>query len=322
MNILTTCRYSCAYQRWYDLEQRAGERLLLECGVLSLGPETCEAVVGTLEAAQLHGLPVESYDAAELRKQFPQFQIDDNWSGVLERDAGLLFVERCVAAHARQARIAGAELHENEEVLAWRSDAQHVEVVTKQARYAAERLVITAGAYSPRLLKEFGVPLTIMRQVPVWFGVSQPEQFRRDRFPCFCVDIPEGFFYGFPMLDPTGVKVARHYGATEHADPSAVDWQFQPDDEQSLRSFVQSHLPGIDGPASRGVVCMYTLTPDRHFVIDVHPQHTNVVVAAGFSGHGFKFASVVGEVLADLCDRGNTDLPIQMFRAARFGGTA
>jgi sarcosine oxidase len=135
------------------------------------------------------------------------------------------------------------------------------------------------------------------------------------------VDTPAGYFYGFPIINSLGIKVARHYGADELADPSAVDWELRGDDEATLRRFLMTHLPSADGPTTRGSVCMYTLTPDRHFVIDRHPRHPNVVVAAGFSGHGFKFASVVGEILADLCDHGDSDLPIDMFRATRFGET-
>lgn len=308
-----------AYERWYELEQRSGERLFLECGVLSIGPSKSDVVAGVLDAASQHALPVEALGSADLRRRFPQFQAPNDWRAVLERDAGLLFVERCVAAHTEQARQCGADLHENEEAISWRADDRHVEVVTKRGRYAAERLVITAGAWATRFLTDIGVPFSVMRQMPIWFDVSRPELFRRDRFPCFCVDAPEGFFYGFPMLDRFGVKVARHYGAEELRDPSAVDWNMHSEDEPPLRRFLQTHLPEVDGAMTRGSVCMYTLTPDRHFVIDLHPRHANVAVAAGFSGHGFKFASVVGEILADLCEQGRSALSIGMLRARRFG---
>lgn len=307
-----------AYERWYELEQQGGQRLLVECGVLSVGPPESEVVAGVLASAAAHRLPVEEYRGAELTQRFSQFEVEPTWRGVLERDAGLLFVERCVEAHAEQARRHGAELHEREEVLGWRADERHVEVVTKRERYAAERLVITAGAWATRLLADIGVPFSVMRQVAMWFDVWRPADFRRDRFPCFCADTPAGFFYGFPMLDPLGIKVARHYGADELHDPTAVDWQVHPADEAPLRRFLQAHLPGVEGEATRSSVCMYTLTPDRHFVIDLHPRHANVAVAGGFSGHGFKFASVVGEILADLCEQASTELPIEMFCAGRF----
>jgi sarcosine oxidase len=310
-----------AYERWYELEQELSERLFLECGVLSIGPADSVVVNGVLRSAAEHDLNVEVFGKRELSRCYPQFRVGDDWQGVLERDAGLLFVERCVNAHAEGARRHDAELHENEEVLDWRADDRHVEVVTKHDKYAADRLIITAGAWATRFLANIGVPFSVMRQVAMWFDVSRPNVFRRDRFPCYCADAPEGFFYGFPMLDSLGIKVARHYGAAEAGDPTAIEWQIHPKDELPLRAFLHSYVPEIDGGATRGSVCIYTLTPDRHFVIDLHPRYPNVAIAAGFSGHGFKFASVVGEVLADLCEQGRSLLPIEMFRAGRFDRT-
>jgi sarcosine oxidase len=308
-----------AYERWYDLEQCRGERLLVECGVLCMGPADCEVIGGVRTAAAKHRLTIENYDTVTLAERFADFCVPDAWEGVFEPSAGLLFVERCVAAYAEAARCMGAELHEQEECIAWCADDRHVEVVTNQNRYGAAKLVITAGAWATRLLTDAGVPFSVMRQVAMWFGTSAAERFRRDRFPCFFFDTPGGFFYGFPMLDQRGVKLARHYGAAELSDPSQVDWEAKTDDEATLRRFLIEHIPGVDGARTQASVCMYTLTPDRHFVIDLHPRHPNVAVAAGFSGHGFKFASVVGELLADLCERGATALPIEMFRAGRFG---
>lgn len=308
-----------AYERWYELEQSMGRRLFVECGVLSMGPPTAELVMGVLQSAAQHSLPVELLTYVELRKRYPQFVVDEQTVGVLERGAGFLPVEECVLAYAGLARRHGATLHEHEEILGWRADGRHVEVVTDKNRYAAERLVVTVGAWATRLLQDVGVPFSIMRQTPGWFGTSRPDLFRRDRFPCYMLDSADGAFYGFPMIDSSGVKLAQHYGAAELADPSAVDWTPAPADAAPLRRFLDRHLPAVDGPCLHTGVCMYTLTPDRHFVIDLHPRHANVAVAAGFSGHGFKFASVVGEILADLAEQGRTKLPIQMFRATRFG---
>jgi sarcosine oxidase len=159
--------------------------------------------------------------------------------------------------------------------------------------------------------------LKVMRQVPLWFGTRDDRLFRRDVFPLYMADTPVGLCYGFPVLDANGAKVARHYGAPELDDPTAIERTVTRQDEEMLRAFLREHLPAADGPCNRSAVCIYTLTPDRHFIIDVHPDHPNVALAAGFSGHGFKFASVVGEILADLADNGRTDLPIGMFRVAR-----
>ncbi len=190
-------------------------------------------------------------------------------------------------------------------------------VQTDGGRYAAERLVVTAGAWASRALADLGLPLTVRRKVLCWHAARDDALFRRDRFPVYMAEVPEGFFYGFPVTDGNGHKVARHDGGTTVADPSALDRTISQADETECRPFLDRYLPDASGPVRFCRVCMYTLTPDQHFVIDVHPGHPNVAIAAGFSGHGFKFASVVGEILADLAEKGSTPLPIDMFRLGR-----
>jgi sarcosine oxidase len=193
-----------------------------------------------------------------------------------------------------------------------------VEVVTGKGRYVAARLVLTAGPWAGGLLARHGARLTVMRQVPMWFGASDVRLFRRDVFPVFITESPHGEVYGLPAIDGNGLKVARHYGAPELPGPSAIDRTVTDADEAPVRRFLREHIPAADGPRRHASVCIYTLTPDRHFVIDRHPDHANVAVAAGFSGHGFKFSSAVGEVLADLVEAGKTELPIDLFRIGRF----
>jgi sarcosine oxidase len=307
-----------AYERWYDLEQLCGWRLFTECGCLTLGRPDSELILGVQASAAHHNLPVERLTALELRRRIPAFQFDDTFVGLLERDAGFLAVEECVRACVEQARRFGADLRENEPVTEWEARAAGVVVQTAGHRYAAERLVITAGPWAGRLLAGHGAALTLMRQVLLWFGTADDRLFRRDVFPCHVTELDTGVFYGFPVIDGYGAKVARHYGAPELRDPSEVDRAPTAHDEEAVRPFLRAHLPAVNGPLRRAVVCTYTLTPDRHFILDVHPEHPNVSVAAGFSGHGFKFASVVGEIMADLAEKGRTDLPIEMFRFDRF----
>jgi sarcosine oxidase len=307
-----------AYERWYDLEQRTGRHLLTECPCLSIGPPDSRLITGVRESADRHRLPIEDLSAADLRRRFPAFVFDDGYVGVLERTAGFLYVDDCVQAYAHEAVRLGAELRENEPVLSWEAGASGVSVQTAKGRYAAGRLVLTAGPWAGRLLRQWGRPLTVMRQVPQWFGTRDDRLFRRDAFPLYIAEVPGGAFYGFPLLGPEGVKVAQHYGAPELAGPDEIRYEPTADDEVPVRAFLCAHLPAADGPRNRASVCVYTLTPDRHFVIDLHPDHPNVALAAGFSGHGFKFASVVGEVLADLAEGGRTALPIGMFRVGRF----
>lgn len=308
-----------AYERWFDLEQRSGKKLLTECGCLSLSRPTDELVPGVLQAAREHHLNVEQLNATELRRRYPMFRLGDDIAGVLEPGAGFLYVDDCVRTYAAEARRLGAALHEHEPAEAWQADGTGVTVRTAKATYAADRLVITAGPWASRLLAGLGLPLTVLRKVLFWIGTEDDSQFRRDRFPVYLFETPAGFYYGLPVIDRDGAKLGRHDGG-EAVDPSQVQRTVAPGEDADCRSFLRQHLPAISGPLQRSLVCLYTVTPDRHFILDLHPEHPQVALAAGFSGHGFKFASVVGEIMADLAERGATALPIGRFRMARFGG--
>jgi sarcosine oxidase len=307
-----------AFERWYDLEQRQGVHLLTESPCLSIGRSDSAMIAGVRASALQHHLPVEHLDAVDLRRRFPAFRFGEEYAGVLERSAGFLYVEDCVQAHACEAVRRGATIQDNEPVVSWKADEREVIVETHSGRYTAARLVITAGPWAGQVLARRGTFLRVMRQIVQWFGTRDDSLFRRDVFPLYIADTPGGHFYGFPLLNANGVKVAQHYGAPEVGSPSEIERTASLEDEETVRAFLREHLPAVNGPRRRAAVCLYTLTPDRHFVLDVHPDHPNVALAAGFSGHGFKFASVVGEILADLADTGRTDLPIDMFRIHRF----
>ena len=307
-----------AYEGWYDLEQRVGRRLLTECPCLSIGLPDSPLVVGVRESAAQHGLAIENLDAAGVRARFPAFHVRDDTVGVVERSAGILAVDDGVAAHVAVAPLARSRGAPGDG--RWLADVGGgMQVRTDRGTYAAARLVVTAGPWASRFLGDLGVPLTVMRQVPLWFGPREPAAFRRDVFPVFIADMPYGFFYGMPMLDEAGVKVAQHYGAPELPGPDAVERSVQPGDELPVRRFLSDVLPDGNGPCRRASVCVYTLTPDRHFILDRHPGQEGVVIAAGFSGHGYKFAPVVGEIMADLAEQGRTRWPIGFFRIGRFG---
>jgi sarcosine oxidase len=308
-----------AYERWYDLEQRQGVHLLTTCPCLTLGPPDGELVAGVIASARQHGLAIDELSRAEVKRRYPPFEPAPEDVGVVEHSAGFLAVEECVLAHVREAQRLGAEVRAEEPVIGWRAGAGGVEVETAVGRYHAARLVLTAGPWAGQLLGRLGARLTVMRQVVLWFAPHEGRLFRRDVFPVFIAEAADGAFYGLPMIDPAGLKVARHYGAPELPGPEAIDRTVTDADEAPVRAFLDRYLPGAVGARRRASVCIYTLTPDRHFVIDRHPDHANVVLAAGFSGHGFKFSSVVGEVLADLAETGRTALPIEMFRLARLG---
>jgi len=307
-----------AYERWYDLEQRTGRHLFTECGCLSLGTPASELIAGVRQAAAEHRLPVEDLAHAELARRFPVFRLPADHVGVLERDAGFLHVEDCVQAHLDAARALGADLREHTPALAWRATDAAVTVTTAGETFAAAKLVIAAGAWAGQALMELGLPLTVRRKLLFWLATQDDARFRRDVFPTYLAETPAGFYYGFPVVDGHGHKLARHDGGDLVPDPTAVERSVAPGEDADVRAFAQAHLPAAAGSVRQAKVCLYTLTPDQHFILDTHPRHANVAIAAGFSGHGFKFASAVGEVLADLADAGRSALPIGMFGLARF----
>lgn len=307
-----------AFERWYELEQECGEQLLTETGMLSMGEPASELIAGIKQAAAEHSLALEHYSAAEVTRRWPQWKLPESYVGVFENVAGYLRVERCIREQLNVAAKHGAQIVAETPVISWDATGSSVTVKTARETYHAAKLVIAGGAWNPALLAGLNLPLTVARMVPCWFEVPDPHQFTRQHFPCFIHASPAGEFYGFPQIDGQGLKLAPHHCTREVASPDEVDRATNERDETELRRFASEWLTAPLGRCLKRSVCMYTLTPDRHFVIDTHPEHDNVVMAGGFSGHGFKFASVVGEILADLAINGTTKQPIKMFRAGRF----
>jgi sarcosine oxidase len=301
-----------AFQQWRRLERDAGQSLLLPSPCLSLGAADGELLSGVRRAANEHGLPIESLTAAEVMRRYPAFRLPDEISGILEHDAGVLRVEACVRAMLDDAVRHGATVHAAMPVLHWRATADGVELTTDGASIRADNLIITAGAWATKFLKDMGLSLTVMRQTMHWFAGPAD-------VPIFMLDWPGGAFYGLPGIDGRGPKIARHYGAPELPSPDDVSWETTADDSLAVRGFLDRYLPAM-GPETASHVCQYTLTPDRHFAIDRHPHHANVWYAAGFSGHGFKFAPTIGTILADLATVGTTGFDIGLFSQCRFDG--
>jgi sarcosine oxidase len=274
-------------------------------------------VKGVWASAEQHKLQVNSIKPHRLSRNTPFRFPEGAFAGVVEFTAGFLYVEECVRAHVDAAVSLGAEIHAEEPVRDWKAVGDGVEVATDKGTYHAAKLVVAAGAWATKLLADIGVPLAVMRQTLLWFDVGgRAAEFRRGRFPIFIADVPGTAFYGLPAIDRHGVKVARHYGAPELPNPDGINWTVTDADAAAIRPQLDQYVPGL-GPLTKGQVCMYTVTPDRHFVIDRHPAFPQVSVACGFSGHGFKFATVVGEVLADLAEDGKTRHDIGLFRAGR-----
>jgi sarcosine oxidase len=312
-----------AYELWHELESLAGEELLVTTGCLEGGPTDGPIFRGALEAAKLHGLEHEVLEGADLRRRHPAYAgFGDELRLVWQPDGGFLIPEATMAAHLDGARAARAELRFEEAVTGWEPTSDDgVRVRTARATYEADRLVICAGPWARRLvpgLEELAVP---ERQVLAWLTPLRPELFTPDRFPVFVVEVPEGMYYGFPSHAGHGLKIGWYHHFREPIDPDDRDRSTRADDEAALRGFVERYLPDGAGTTEMLKACIFTNSPDEHFLIDRLPDAPQVSVAAGFSGHGYKFCSVVGEIMADLATDGSTSHDIGLFRLDRFSSS-
>ncbi len=296
-----------AFDGWRALQDAVGERLYHEVGLLQIGPPEGEVMRGVRQSARQHDVPIENLSAGETERRFPGLRVPEDCDAVYETQAGYLRVERCVLAHANEAVRLGAQLHTGETVRAWRAEGSGAVIETDRDHYAADRLIVTAGAWSAALLADLGVPLEIRRKPLYWFGTGSDVYRAEQGFPGFLYDLPEGCFYGFPQIDSAGIKVAEHSGGRVVADPLSVDREVDAEDQARVAGFVKRHLVQATTECLGHAVCMYTMSPDGHFLVDVHPRHPQVALAAGLSGHGFKFVGVLGEELARLACEGQVD---------------
>lgn len=306
-----------AYTLWRELEEEAGQSLLTITGGLNIGQPESEFVRGSLTSARQHGLPYEYLSSSEVNSRFPGFQLPENMVAVYEPLAGILQPEECVKAYLRFATRRGAELHFTEPVRRWRAEGNHVQVETNKGSYKADRLIITAGPWAPQLLTDLQVPMTVQRIVNVHFEPQRADVFSPDRCPVYLWQVPEGDYYGFPALPGQGIKFGRH-DRGEACTPQTIRREINPEEIEELRMVLNRYMPGSAGAVKWTLTCMYTNTPDRHFVIDRHPEYPQVVYGCGFSGHGFKFASAIGEVLAELATQGQSRYSIDFLSARRF----
>ncbi len=307
-----------SYRLWHELEQQTGRRLYHQIGLVEVGPPDGIVVPGVLRAAAEHHLPVERLSAAEVTDCWPGLRVTEKLHAVFEPHAGYLLVEDCVQAHLNAAQAAGAELLTDTQVFDWQANNQEVRVRTNRGELVAKRLIITAGAWASQLLAELNVNLAVRRKSLFWFQSDGPDYDVAGGLPVFLFELPAGVFYGFPKLDERGVKVAEHTGGHVVDDPLNVDREIDPDEQQRVTNFLAAHLPRVSHRVANHAVCLYTMSPDEHFIVDRHPDHAGVVFAAGLSGHGFKFAPVLGAALADIALNGQTTLPIDFLAASRF----
>jgi sarcosine oxidase len=309
-----------AEQLWQEVESRSGRDVVHYTGGLMIGRADSRTVAGSLASARQYGLAHELLDADQLRARFPTLTPADDEIALYEDKAGFVVPEASVAAHLQLAAQAGAELHHGEPVTRWEPDvAGGVRVHTADAVYTATRLVICPGAWASELLADLSIPFAVERQVQYWFTPHGPiEAFLPEHHPIYVWEGTENRqFYGFPGHPVDGVKVAFFHGGAI-CTPQTIDRTVRPDEIDAMAAFVAPRIPDLAGTFLRAVTCMYTNTPDEHFVIARHPAHERVTVACGFSGHGFKFVPVVGEIVADLVTDGATRHPIGLFDPSRF----
>lgn len=304
-----------AYELWRELEKASERSLYVESGLVLGGAPQGETIRGALKSARQHHVQVEEISLSEARRQFPLLTFRDEDAVVFEPEAGYLRVEDCVTAHFNEALTLGATATSGETVLEWSADGDCVRVVTDRQEYVGGRLIITAGAWNGPLLQELSLPLSVQRKLLFWHDVSTPQW---KEATAYFFERPEGCFYGFPSLDGRTAKVAEHSGGEPVENPLELDRQSHERDRAPVSRFVSQTLKHVSPTAKRHTACMYTMSPDGHFIVDQHPQYPQVVFGGGFSGHGFKFTPVIGEALADLALDGKTALPIQFLSLDRF----
>jgi sarcosine oxidase len=304
---------------WRALERESGRALLAITGIVEIGAPDSTLVAGTLRSARQHGLPHEVLDAANVMRRFPAFRLPSDFVGVLQPEGGILAAEPAIRAQLALAAAAGAEVRTNETVRAVEPTSAGVRVVTDRGEIEAGQAVVAAGSWLKRLLPGFPVPIRVTRQVLAWFQPDDAALFARDRCPVFMIETASGIFYGFPAGQKPGVKFAKHHHADEAVDPAVPARPMDGADEAMLRTALAAHLPSANGRLLESQTCRYTMAPDGDFILDRLPGEPAILVASPCSGHGFKFAPVIGEIIADLVTTAATRHDISRFRLARFG---
>jgi sarcosine oxidase len=304
-----------AYELWGELEAEAGEQLLHVTGIVEGGDRILD---GVLRSCEEHDIPHEVLNGAEIAKRFPAYRLPPAMDVVHQRDGGFVVPERCIVAHVAGALARGATLRAREHVLEWEQNENGVRVTTDRGVVEAETLVLTAGAWSQDVARLPAGLVRGVRQSLAWLQPTRPELFEPGRMPVFNLALDGGHFYGFPAHGIPGFKLGRYDHFGSGGDPDTISREPTLEDEAPLRAFAERYFPDGAGPTVALKSCLFEPSPDEHFLIDRHPDAPSAVVAGGFSGHGYKFCSVVGEILADLAIDGSTRHDIELFRLDRF----
>jgi len=308
-----------SYELWKDLEEKSGNQLYSETGIIQIGPADGEIVTGVKASAQEHNLEIENLTASDVTSRYPGFMVPEGMEAVFEKRAGFLKVEQSIKAYINLALNCGAELHTGVSVYNWkRSSGNGLEVTTNRGVFSADNLIITAGAWAKDLLRPLNLNLTVARKPLFWFESDRTYDIEAG-CPAFFYETPQGSFYGFPSIDELGLKVAEHTSGDPVLDPLKVDRSLHKTDKAKIDGFIASHLSKMHDPRMTDhKICMYTRSEDEHFIVDSIPGSPHVNFVAGLSGHGFKMASVLGEIMADLAINKSTNHPIDFLSAKRF----
>lgn len=308
-----------AYELWQELERSSGQRLMTITGGLMIGPADGMVVSGTIRSATTHHLPYDVLDSTEVSARYPEFRLGEGLVAVLDPRCGFLDPETCNAAHINSARRLGAQARFHERVIKWTPNGSGVRVETSAGSYFAGRLLISAGAWTSELLGDLKLPLTVERQVAFWLDPEDGAQYDQSHFPIYAYEFTPGLIcYGFPRL-ARGVKVSiMHDGETAHS-PEGIRRAVDETEIDAVRAALEPILPDLTrAPVRENAVCLFTNTPDHDFIIDFHPEYNQVLVSSPCSGHGFKFASVLGEIQADLLTGREPTFDLSPFRIGRF----
>ena len=308
-----------AQELWNKLERDTGKSLFIPTGVLSVGNRESNFIQNTISSSTTYSLPLEVMDPAEVQNRWSGITMLNDSVGCFEPTSGVLKCEESIKAYQMLAEMNGATILSNSRVKEIHIQEEKVTIKTSDKTFYSDSLVVAAGAWSGHLLSmlDLNLPLTPVRKTFAWFDANE-KIYNANDFPAFAFETSRGLYYGFPSVDGAGLKVGRHDGG-ERINPDEGMKQFGEivEDEEDLIQFLNQYLPEI-GRLKDGKTCMYTLTPDEKFVIDVHPKYSNVAIAAGFSGHGFKFSSAVGQALSNLIVSGKNEIDISQFSIDRF----
>ncbi len=308
-----------AFELWREIEFRVNQRLLVVTGALDIGTAESETITGSLRSCNEWHLRHKLLDHNDVARRFPGYQLPAGHVAVHQPEGGFVMSEQAIVAHVMAALDLGAEVHGRERVMEWHPDGDGVAVRTDRDSYWARRVVITAGAWIGQVVPALARVATPERQVLAWFQPRRPERFDPRTFPVYNGEFEEGRFYGFPVYGVPGYKLGKYHHQREIVDPDRARREPDAIDEQMLRQFAERYFPDGAGATLALRTCLFTNTPDEHFIIGPLPAEPRVIVASPCSGHGYKFCGVIGEILADLAIDGGTRHDIGLFDPARFG---